>query len=638
MIKEIQSTSIISSLSSKLAPATRWALTAAVSSCLALIRQHLKSDMPIEVIGILFVAIVFDPWLASLTGLTLVLVLGFLLDKNYIYLLIFYIVQGLYWGYIVRLGAIRIWGPCSARCKIKRWAAFAGLFVVGSAIIELGIKEALNELVFREGGLIYYREGLFEFWQDYIYNGKLLLLVFHRISYSYFLEIGAMILTSYLIYRFMPLSNKYLKASTQLDADDLRVEQNSIVLYVFGFSASLFLLYLIEKVDQDNFKLVDLIHTASFWAIFFIVLGTVAYVVGTKERAQSYFKSTSVIVVPPLLMVWMIFRIQSQINLRTSYKLKALMETADASYGSINHLISTQSYQQMWLTALITTSYLIGSFIIILIIFKWNNDLKNAKDELESQVVERTKSLKRAQEELVENEKLVSIGRLSAEVAHEVNNPLYGVLNYVEILSSKIAANHEWEKYVFRIRSGLYYITAILKQLRGISDTSGPTFCRIDIVKLIDESLLLMEYKLKSKNIDVRRGYERPEIIIDGDPQQLQQVFINIMHNAIQAMSGAGNFSIEVAISKDATSKDACFKDAMAEIRFRDEGKGIPEAELGRIFTPFFTTKKPEEGMGLGLTICEKIVKNHQGTIDVSSSVGKGTVFFVRLPIRQSHK
>lgn len=596
-----------------------------ISFSLSLIRLYLNIDIPIEIIGIFFIAVIFDPWLASFTGLVLVMLQGSLLDQTYFYLLLLYIMLGLYWGYMMRVGAARIWGECRLWERLKGWAVFLLVFVIGGSFIQLSIKETLNELVFKEEGLIYYREGLIEFWTNYIYNGKLLRLMLHGVSWNLYIEILLIIMVSYLIYRLLPSKNRYLLVSTKISRDDLLVEQNSIILYILGLAASLFILFFIERGDSSNFKLLDLIHTASFWGIFFIVLGAVAYFVGTKERTQNYIRSITVITIPPFLMIWMILRIQSQINIRTSYRLKHLVNTVGMSFEKINELITTQSYQQMWLTALITTSYLLGSFMIILIIFKWNKDLRQAKDELENQMAERTQSLQKAQNTLIENEKLVSLGRLSAEVAHEINNPLYGVLNYSDILISKLKEGHHLYKYVYMIRSGMYYISAILKQLRGISAPTKPSFTKVDIAKLIDNSLFLMEYKFTSKNIAVQKEYTDESTIIEADPQLLQQVFINIIHNAIQVMQGDEKFTVGIAPGSD----------NMLEIRFKDEGPGISNADLKKIFNPFFTTKKPEEGMGLGLTICEKIVKNHCGDIKVHSTQGEGTVFIIELPLSQ---
>ncbi len=603
-----------------------WILVSLLSFSISMIRLYLGIAIPVEIIGIFFIAAIFDPWLASFTGLVLIMLQGSLLDQAYFYLLLLYVVLGLYWGYLIRLGAARIWGKCGILEKVKRWAIFLLFFFLGSGFIELSIKATLNELVFKEEGLIYYREGLFQFWTNYIYNGKLFALMLQGISPGFLTEIVLIIIVSGLIYKFFPSKNRYLLVGTKIDRADFLVEQNSIILYILGLSISLFILFIIEKGDSTNFKLLDLIHTASFWGIFFIVLGTVAYFIGTKEKSQNYIRSITVITIPPFLMIWMILRIQNQINIRTSYKLRRLVDTVGISFEKINELITTQSYQQMWLTALITTSYLLGSFIIILIIFKWNKDLREAKAELENQVLERTRSLQKAQKTLIENEKLVSLGRLSAEVAHEINNPLYGVLNYADILISKLSQDNGLYKYVHMIRSGMYYISAILKQLRGISGPTKPSFTKVDVVNLIEHSLFLMAYKFTSKDIRLLKNYPDKPPTIEADPQLLQQVFINIIHNAIQAMQGGENFTVGVTLGQDKT----------IDISFHDEGPGIPDAALKEIFNPFFTTKKPEDGMGLGLTVCEKIVKNHFGNIRVHSITGEGTFFVIQLPLRQN--
>jgi len=602
-----------------------WILISLISFSFSLVRLRFGIVVPLETVGIFFIAAMFDPWLAAFTGLVLVMLQGIFLEQTYFYLLLLYIVLGLYWGYMVRLGTIRIWGKCSLAERIKRWAVFFLVFLPGSSFIELSIKGTLNELVFKEEGLIYYREGLVNFWTNYVYRGRLLKLILPGLSWNFFIEILSIIAVTYLIYRFFPFKNRYLLACTKISRGDLLIGQESVILYILGQSGAMFILFLIEKSGSTNFKLLDLIHTASFWGIFFVVLGTVTYFVGTNEKIQNYGRSITVITIPPFLMLWLILRIQSQINIRTSYKIRKLIEPMGMSFEKINGVITTQSFQQMWLTTLITTSYILGSFIIILIIFKWNRGLREAKNELEDQIMERTKRLQQAQQTLIENEKLVSLGRLSAEVAHEINNPLYGVLNYSDILLDKAKQDRNLLKYINIIRSGLYYINAILKQLRGISGPTEPSFTQVDLVKLINHSLFLMDYKFTSKNINVMKEYADEPILIEADPQLLQQVFINIIHNAIQALRGAEKFTVGIISGPD----------NMIELTFQDEGPGIPDAQLKNIFNPFFTTKKPEEGMGLGLTICERIVNNHNGKIKVHSVQGKGTTFFIHLPLRQ---
>lgn len=593
------------------------------SFCLSLIRIHLNIKLPLELTGIFFISAIYDPWIASFTGLVVVMLQGFLIEKTYFYYLLLYVILGLYWGYTIRMGAARIWGKCSPEKRIKHWVVFILCFAV-SGLIELGIAETLNELVFKHEGLIYYREGLFEFWVNYIYKGRLFELMFQGVSQDFYVQVILIVMLTYLIYKVFPSRNRFLLSATPVDRKDILIEQNSVILCMVGLGISLFILFFIEQNDPSNFKLVDLIHTASFWTIFFIVLGTVAYFMGTKEIAQNHIGSITVITLPPCLMIWMVVRIQNQINIRTSFRLKKLVSTSGFSFEMIHNLITTQFYQQTWLTALITTSYLVGCFIIILIIFKWNKDLSKAKDDLEDQVIERTQSLQKAQNALIENEKLVSLGRLSAEIIHEINNPLYGMLNYADILMTKMEQDRSLFKYVNAIRSGLYYVSAILKQLRGLSGTSKPNFSKINLVELLNHSLFLMDYMIAGKDIQVIKNYQNNPLEIEADPQLLQQVFINIIHNAVQAMQWNGNFTIGIApVQAD-----------MLELSFRDEGPGIADADMEKIFTPFFTTKKPEEGMGLGLTVCEKIVNNHNGTIKVQSVQGQGTTFIIQLPVR----
>ncbi|MGB9894130.1 MAG: sensor histidine kinase, partial [Candidatus Saccharicenans sp.] len=223
------------------------------------------------------------------------------------------------------------------------------------------------------------------------------------------------------------------------------------------------------------------------------------------------------------------------------------------------------------------------------------------------------------QQQLLTSEKLASIGLLSAGVAHEINTPLTGISSYVQMLQKKLTDAH-YAQILEKIEAQTERVNRIIKNLLNFArNPTDESYHRVDLKDSLEEIISLIEYRLKSLNIQLEMKLN--PVIIYAQRERLQQVFINIILNALDAMPGGGRLTIE-------TSQ----KENLALVRISDTGTGIKPEHLPRIFDPFFTTKGIGKGTGLGLSISFAIIKEHEGQILVDSAVGKGTTFTIILP------
>ncbi len=239
--------------------------------------------------------------------------------------------------------------------------------------------------------------------------------------------------------------------------------------------------------------------------------------------------------------------------------------------------------------------------------------------------------LKNLREQLIHSEKLVVMGQLAAGVAHEINNPINGIINYIHLFLKRIEENRidseVWRKELKIIERETMRIGRLVRNLLNFAKKTELELTKIRLDRLIDETLPLLEDQFLLKNIVVNKKYDEgiPEIL--GDFNQIQQVVINLIMNAIQAVERNG--VIEIALTAEGVKGSECF----VVLSIIDNGVGIPEEDLNKVFDPFYTTKtKDKGGIGLGLTIVQQIVNAHHGRIAIKSKVGEGTAVSVRLP------
>jgi len=226
--------------------------------------------------------------------------------------------------------------------------------------------------------------------------------------------------------------------------------------------------------------------------------------------------------------------------------------------------------------------------------------------------------------QLIQLEKLRSLGEMAAGVAHEINNPLGGILIYSSLLMEGLAPDDAQREDLGRIVQETTRCQEIVKSLLEFSRQSGPKKELIDVNRAITDGLLFLENQATFHNIEIIKELGPSLPPIWGNAGQLKQVFLNIMINAADAMRARGALTIKTFPSEDGNK---------VVIEFTDTGGGIPEDILPRVFDPFFTTKGVGEGTGLGLSMSYGIVKEHKGNIEVDTVMGSGTTFRVVLPI-----
>lgn len=253
---------------------------------------------------------------------------------------------------------------------------------------------------------------------------------------------------------------------------------------------------------------------------------------------------------------------------------------------------------------------------------KANEKLIKWGKTLEKRVEERTKELREMQDYLIQSEKLASLGKMSAGVAHEINNPLTSILINTHLMLEKLEKNHAFHEYLSLIADETTRCTNIVKGLLEFSRQSPPQKAYTDINEIINRTLQLLENQTSFQNISIIKKLNQnlPQIRVDKD--KVEQVFWNLMINASEAMPGGGTLNISSQFSTDKK---------YIEIEFIDTGKGIPKVNINKLFDPFFTTKS--SGTGLGLAVSYGIIEQHQGKIEVKSELGQGSVFTISLPI-----
>ena len=239
--------------------------------------------------------------------------------------------------------------------------------------------------------------------------------------------------------------------------------------------------------------------------------------------------------------------------------------------------------------------------------------------------------LKEVQEQIVWTEKLASLGKLAATIAHEINNPLAGVLNYIRLIIKQLSRNnfsHEKLEDISRYLKIMESETArcgdIVKDLLAFARRTKIIMESNNIEDIINKTLNLISHELEMKELQLIKRIASNLPRVKCDFKQIQQVLLNLMYNASEAMPNGGTLTITANRAKGAQ--------ALLEVAISDTGCGISEKDMEHIFEPFFTTKEEGKGVGLGLSVVYGIIARHNGTIAVESEPGKGSTFKVRLP------
>lgn len=234
--------------------------------------------------------------------------------------------------------------------------------------------------------------------------------------------------------------------------------------------------------------------------------------------------------------------------------------------------------------------------------------------------------LQSTRQQLIQAAKLGALGQLSASVAHELNNPLAGVLVYTRLLKEKLSAGPFSKEQALanlsKIEMAIDHCSAITRGLLDFARQSAPLLRPVTLSRAVDKTLSLVGHQAKTKMIEIARE-EAPSLPpVVADFNQLVQVFVNLVVNAFQAMKQGGKLTIR-------SSRD---ENGWVRVGFQDTGCGISAENMDKLFTPFFTTKEEVKGVGLGLAVSYGIIERHGGRIEVQSEVGKGSTFTVCLP------
>lgn len=256
-------------------------------------------------------------------------------------------------------------------------------------------------------------------------------------------------------------------------------------------------------------------------------------------------------------------------------------------------------------------------------------EIKRWNLELEKRVEERTRQLREAHEQLVRSQKMAAVGTLGAGVAHELNNPLLGIIGFAQILLSRKKEGDPDYRALKKIETQAQKSAKIIQSLLSFTERQMAQieFKPVNLNSTIEASLSLLESQLKSSGIETELSLSPNLPEIYGDFSRLQEVFVHLITNAKNAMPSGGRLELKTRV-----------ENGSVKVSVKDTGKGIPEKILPRIFEPFFTTKEEWSGVGLGLAIVLRTVEDHKGKIDVKSEVGKGSTFSITFDIKENAK
>ena len=251
-------------------------------------------------------------------------------------------------------------------------------------------------------------------------------------------------------------------------------------------------------------------------------------------------------------------------------------------------------------------------------ILAWNQGLEKRVDE-------KTRELRQAQDLLLRSRSLAALGELGSGVAHEINNPLAGVLGLAQLLLTDLPAMHPARPLIKEIADQALRIRSIVANLlRFVQRQSGEDFRPIDVTRVLEDSIdLCGPQELGAMGIEIVRRYASPLPLVRGSATRLQEAFIQLIQNARGAMPDGGTLTLETS-APDPT---------LVRVAVSDTGRGIDPQHLARIFDPFFTTKENWTGVGLGLSLVHKTVEDHGGVIQVQSELGRGATFWMTFPV-----
>lgn len=363
-----------------------------------------------------------------------------------------------------------------------------------------------------------------------------------------------------------------------------------------------------------NFKAKDGVRNPHFWIIVIVMLvfGYIYYNV-----LKSYFDLYIILFFYPMMYAALTYRLRGVLISGVAFLAIVLPH---------GFLLEHDAYAVVRTLLFALFAFLISSLGATLLNYL-ERQLESYREivYLNQELSKYIDQLEKTQRQLIQSEKMNALGELSASVAHEINNPLAGVLVYSKLLAKKansgVTNREEMVTTLGKIENAVTYCSNIVRSLLDFARQTEPALKPVNISDIIDQVMTLVGHQAANKKITVIRKEENPVPPVMADFAQIQQVFVNLVVNAIQAMSEGGKLTITVAS-----------EDSFVRTGFTDTGAGIKPEHMQKLFTPFFTTKSEVKGVGLGLSVSYGIVERHGGKIEVQSEVGKGSTFTVVLP------
>ena len=238
------------------------------------------------------------------------------------------------------------------------------------------------------------------------------------------------------------------------------------------------------------------------------------------------------------------------------------------------------------------------------------------------------------QDQLHRSSKLAFMGELAAGIAHEINNPLGIILGFVQDMLDEIGKDHPFFESIKIIEHETARCAGVVKDLLDFARLKPAQRTKVDILQLVEDSLLLLIPQIKKNKVRVHKSYSKRIPYIHIDPHLIQQVLLNVILNAIQSMPNGGELTLGMGIEKRPKSKKS---QDWFRLTVSDTGQGISKKDHSRIFDPFFTTKG-SKGTGLGLAVCQRVIDDHRGKIEIKSQEGSGTTCSIYLPMQRGDR
>ena len=262
-----------------------------------------------------------------------------------------------------------------------------------------------------------------------------------------------------------------------------------------------------------------------------------------------------------------------------------------------------------------------------------HEELTTWNRRLEERVRQKTAELSLAHDQMLQAEKLASLGKLAAVVAHEINNPLSGILSYAKLMRRWIERGDDLKPHAADMKEQLLLIESesrrcgnLVRDLLSFARLTPMNVQPMDVNSIIDRCVRLVEHRLDLSSINLDLQLAPEPVPIEADPAQVEQLLLALIINAVEAMPREGGVLRVTTTALPGGNE--------AQVTIADNGAGIPEEILSVLFEPFVSTKEANGGVGLGLAISRRIVERHGGRIDVNSEPGRGTIFTITLPVR----